>query len=106
MFFMIDFRLLVMSAYFYSYINSEKFFFFFVEKKKQQHGFFVCTIIQTIIIFNAIIWHNIYTLISLKREREGKRRERGCKKRERKRKKNEREIKSKTKRNYICLINK
>jgi hypothetical protein len=55
---MIDFRLLVSSAYFHSHINSGK--FFFLVKKNKNGGFSSLLSHSTIIIFNAIIWYNIY----------------------------------------------
>jgi hypothetical protein len=56
---MIDSGLLVSSAYFHSHINSES-FFFFVKNIKIKRDFSSLPSHSAIIIFNAIIWHNIY----------------------------------------------
>jgi hypothetical protein len=64
MFFIIDFGLLVSSAYFHSHIN-----FFFLFKKNKNGDFSSLLSHSAVIIFNAIIWDNTYFDFSEEGER-------------------------------------
>ena len=93
MFFMIDFGLLVLSTYFHSISILKS--FFLVKIKNKNRDFSSLLSHSTIIIFNAIIWHNIYfDFIEEEERRKDKLRERGCGEKGKKKKRKEREMKS------------
>ena len=109
---MIDFGLLVSSAYFHSHslisiLECFSFFLFLVKIKNKNRDFSSLLSHSTVVIFNAIIWHNIYFDFIEKGERR-KGRERSCREKGKKKKKKKKERKMKSRReerNYICLIN-